>query len=120
MRRRDFITLVGGAAAAWPLAAQAQPTRVARIGYVSGTGSAADPWAFRRSIAARNARAWLRRWEGFHRRISRRRGKDSACTPTRWGCTWEPGRGSDVDVLGALTPSGEHTEQHPRRPNQQP
>ena len=46
MRRRDFITLVGGAAAAWPLAAQAQPTRVARIGYVSGTGSAADRGPF--------------------------------------------------------------------------
>src|SRR6266436_7663746 len=38
------------------------------------------PWAFRRSIAARNARAGLRRWEGFHRRISRRRGKASACS----------------------------------------
>ena len=46
MRRRDFITFIGGAVVDWPIAAHAQPTRVARIGYVSGTGSAADRGPF--------------------------------------------------------------------------
>ena len=81
MRRRDFITLLGGAAAAWPLAAHAQQgERVPRIGVLIAPASNAlgQAWAnaFRQELArlgwteGRNVAIDLRWGEGRSERYA--------------------------------------------------
>jgi len=73
MKRRDFITLLGGAAAAWPLAARAQQERMRRIGVLIG-GDENDAAYKARIPAFTQALAGLGWTEGRNVRIDLRWG----------------------------------------------
>ena len=74
MRRREFITLLGGAAAAWPLAARAQPPdRMRRIGVLMGSEQS-DPDLQVRLAAFRQVLRQLGWTEGRNIQIDERWG----------------------------------------------
>jgi putative ABC transport system substrate-binding protein len=63
LRRRDFITLLGGAAAAWPIATRAQQPALPVIGYLS-SGSPNEPNVDRFAAAFRQGLAQVGYVEG--------------------------------------------------------
>src|SRR5262249_8258332 len=68
LKRREFITLLGGAAAGWPVAARAQTERMRRIG-VLHTSAADDPHGQARNTAFLQALAHSGWIEGRNVRI---------------------------------------------------
>jgi putative ABC transport system substrate-binding protein len=79
INRREFITLLGGAAAAWPLSAHAQQRAMLVIGYLSGRTANSDASilvSFRRGLAdvgyieGRNVAVEYRFADGLYDRTS--------------------------------------------------
>ena len=101
MRRREFVTLIGGAAAAWPLAARAQqPERMRRIGVLMPL-AADDPEAQARLAAflqalkelgwsdGRNVRIDYRWAGGRWRPHAQRRGRTGRARAGRHPGHWQ-------------------------------
>jgi putative tryptophan/tyrosine transport system substrate-binding protein len=85
VKRRAFITLLGGAAAAWPLAANAQqPERVRRIGVLQGGAAASDADTQERNAAFAHSLQQLGWTDGRNLRIDYRYGLGNAANVRKY------------------------------------
>src|SRR5712671_6831615 len=79
MKRREFITLLGGAAVAWPVAARAQQSeRMRRIGVLTSGATADDPDGRARTAAFQQGLQQLGWIDGRNIRIDYRWGAGDA------------------------------------------
>ena len=104
MRRREFITLLGGAAAAWPLAARAQqPSGMRRVGMLPGVAAEADSDARARDAAFRQALQQLGWTEGRNVRYEYRSRSSNDADLARRNAAELVALGPDVILVGGAT-----------------